>query len=432
MNRVLMVAFHYPPCSTGSGSHRTLKFSRYLPHSDWEPTVLTAHPRAYERSAAEELGEVPRDLVVTRAFALDAQRHLSFGRRYARWMALPDRWVAWLLGAIPAGLRLIRQRRPSVIWSTYPIATAHLVALVLHRLTGLPWVADFRDPMTEDGYPTDPTVWRAYRRIEQRVARHASHLVFTAESTADMYRARYPSLTAERCVWIPNGYDEADFEHLVAGRSAGHREGPLRLLHSGLVYPEERDPRPFFRAIARLRREGRLNERLLQVDLRASGAEEYYGPMLKELAIDSIVRLLPPLPHRQALQECLDADVLLLLQGASCNGQIPAKAYEYLRAKRPILALTPANGETGKLFRQSGGATRLDIDDEKMLYAGLPEFLDQVRRGAHPLPDTHYVARCARRYHAGALAEVLAAAASTAGDTPATGASSCGEAALRG
>src|SRR5712664_704149 len=125
MSRVLMVAYHYPPCFGSSGIQRTLKFSRYLPDGGWDPIILTAHPRAYPDTNSAQLSEIPSGLPVHRAFALDAARHLVFGRHYSRWLALPDRWGSWWPGGVVAGLRLVRRYRPAVLWSTYPIATAH-------------------------------------------------------------------------------------------------------------------------------------------------------------------------------------------------------------------------------------------------------------------------------------------------------------------
>src|SRR5262249_35592652 len=71
MKKVLMVAFHYPPCHGSSGVQRTLAFSRYLPEHGWRPIVLTAHPRAYPHTRREQLADIPTDLALRRAFALD-------------------------------------------------------------------------------------------------------------------------------------------------------------------------------------------------------------------------------------------------------------------------------------------------------------------------------------------------------------------------
>ncbi len=407
MKRLLMVAYHYPPFSGGSGVHRTLKFSRYLPDHGWQPIILTAHPRAYPQADGNTRSRVSSDIPISRAFALDTLQHLSIRRRYMRWMALPDRWASWWLGAVPAGLMLVRKYRPQVLWSTYPIATAHLIGLTLHRLTGLPWVADFRDSMTEDDYPPDPTTRRVYRWIERRTVTRASRVIFTAPSAVRLYSKRYPALSPERCLLIPNGYDEEDFAGLVPPVERSNQD-PLYILHSGLIYPEERDPRSFLRAISRLKSDGRISAHTLKIGLRASGSEHQYFTLFEALHISDIVHLLPPLPYREALRECVKADALLVLQGATCNHQIPAKVYEYLRAHRPILALTAAEGDTASLLRLHGGSTIVELSDEEAIYSAVPEFMAQVRGGTHALPSQESVKRYARRAQAQQLAQALA------------------------
>jgi hypothetical protein len=138
VSRVLMIAFHYPPLRGSSGIQRTLKFTKYLPEFGWQPIVLTAHARSYASTSNDLMGEIEHLPAVYRAFSFDSSRHLSVLGRYPKSCALPDRWVSWWLGAVPMGLYLIRKYRPAVIWSTYPIATAHLIGLSLSRLTGIP------------------------------------------------------------------------------------------------------------------------------------------------------------------------------------------------------------------------------------------------------------------------------------------------------
>jgi glycosyltransferase involved in cell wall biosynthesis len=405
VKHVLMIAYHYPPCFGSSGVLRTLKFSRYLAAGGWRPIILTVHPRAHPKTAPTQVSEIPEGMPVARAFALDTARHLSVGGRYSRRLARPDRWASWWLGAVPAGLRLARKYRPAVIWSTYPIATAHWIGGTLQRLTGLPWVADFRDSMTEEDYPRHPRDREAYLRVERRTVARAARLVFTAESTRTMYMKRYPDLGLERCLLIPNGYDEADFEHLApAPPTQADPDRPLTLIHAGAIYPEERDPRPFFRALGALKASGHLTSRDLRVELRASGSESSYLPLVRELGIDDIVSLLPAIPYHEVLQACARADGLLLLQGPSCNHQIPAKVYEYLRLRRPVLALTSHEGDTAALLRETGGATIVDLMAEAALRDGIPRFVAALRSGTHPLPARSRVESYARHNQARQLA----------------------------
>lgn len=403
-----MIAFHYPPFSGSSGLLRTLKFSQYFPANGWHPLVLTAHPRAYPHVRTDQLKEIPQNTSVTRAFAIDAVKHLSIRGSYLRLTALPDRWASWWLGAVPAGMRLIKRYGPAVIWSTYPIATAHLIALTLHRLTGLPWVADFRDSMTEDQYPADITTRRYYRWIERQTVRYASRCVFTARATREMYLKRYPGLNPAHCLLVPNGYDEKDFQGLTEPLSQPvDCRRPTLVVHSGLLYPDDRDPRPFFKSVARLKIERREDARSLQIHLRAPGSEDYYSAILQDFNIGDMVSLLPSIPYRQSLQECLDADGLLLFQAASCDHQIPAKAYEYLRLRRPVFALTTETGDTAALLKEAGGATIVDLADEQAIHSVFPQFLRAVRDRQHPLPNHKQVQRYDRRQQAAEMAGYL-------------------------
>jgi glycosyltransferase involved in cell wall biosynthesis len=406
MGRVLIIAYHFPPCVGSSGLLRSEKFSLYLPEFGWEPVVLSPHPRAYEAIAPETEKKVK--VPVVHAFALDTKKHLSFRGSYSDWMALPDRWVSWLIGAVPSGLRMIRKYRLEVIFSTFPISTAILIGLVLHRLTGMPWVVDLRDSMTEEDYPHDPQTRRVRRWIERHAMRYASRVIFTAASTREMYLRRYPQLPRENCLLIPNGYDESDFASLrLPGPQVAAADRPLRLLHTGLLYPEERDPLPFFRALARLKREGKINEKTLNIVFRASGADELFQKMINELNVADIVQLQPHIPYHQALQECADADGLLIFQAGNCDHQIPAKAYEYLRLGKPILAMTTHTGDTAALLDEAGGATVVKLAEEEDIYANLPDYLSAVRVGTHPLPRLGDVQKYARRNQAGELAKCL-------------------------
>ncbi len=400
--RVLIVAYHFPPQAGSSGLLRALKFCRYLPEFGWAPTVLTVDSHAYERTDASQLGEIPADVDVIRAFGLDSQRHLSLGGRYLRSSALPDRWVTWLAGAIPAGLNSIRKHDIDVIFTTYPIATAVLIGYFLHVLSGKPWIVDFRDSMTEEGYPQDRMTRRIYQWIERKAIQHGSRFTFTAPAAVRMYLERYPALRPDQCVLLPNGYDEADFEGLVPRHP---ERGRVRLLHSGLIYPWERDPTEFFRALARLKAEGQISSQTLSIDLRACGAEAKFQKDIEELGIQDLVHLLPALPYRASLQDAAEADCLLLLQAACCDHQIPAKAYEYLRLNKPILALTTHTGDTAGLLIEAGGATIVDIADENAIHAALPVFLGSVRNGTHPLP--HTADAYSRRSQAQKLAECM-------------------------
>ncbi len=408
--RVLMIAFHFPPWQGSSGVQRTLKFCHYLPEHGWDPLVLSIHPRAYQNVSSTQLSEVPPHVKVVRAFGLDAAKHLAIAGTYPAWFAWPDRWSSWWVGAVPAGLNLIRRYRPNLIWSTFPIATAHMIGLTLQRLSRIPWVADFRDSMTEDHYPPDPNVRRIYRWIERRTVARCRRAVFTTPGALRMYRDRYPAVDAARWAVIGNGYDEENF--LSAQRAAERIERagrPLVLLHSGVLYPSERDPRAFFSALRRMKMAGRISSLDVKIVLRACGHDDHYRALLTQLGLSDLVSIEPPIPYQDALVEMLQADGLLVFQASNCNHQVPAKVYEYLRAARPILALTDPSGDTASVLQQAGIDTIVPLDVEDRIVVGLEDFLARLRAGSAPVPRPGTLEGFSRRAKTRELAKLFEA-----------------------
>ena len=404
-----MIAYHFPPLAGSSGIQRTLRFVQHLPALGWQPLVLSASPHAYERTSDDLMADVPAGTVVRRAFALDTARHLQLAGRYMGWMARPDRWISWQFDAVRQGLKLVEEFKPDVIWSTYPIATAHVIASKLHRKTGIPWVADFRDPMAQDGYPADPVTRQSYLDIEADAAAHASHCVFTTPGAARIYQQRYPA-AANRMVVLENGYDEESFASVAPqpARNAAEVEGrPHIMLHSGIVYPSERDPTQLFEALGRLQKAGTLSPADLRIRFRASVHDDLLQSLAKTHGAQDFIELCPAVPYRAALAEMLAVDALLVMQASNCNAQIPAKIYVYLRAGKPILGLTDPDGDTAGVLRGAGLNDIAQLDSVDEIAAVLPQFVKNWRAGMALLASPHAVQRASRSGRAQNLAELL-------------------------
>ncbi len=413
--RVLMIAYHFPPCKGSSGSLRTLNFARHLPDHGWNPIILSANPRAYQEVGTDQLGDIPPNVPVYRALALDAARHLAIKGRYPSWAALPDRWVSWIAGGVPAGLRVIRKYKPQIIWVTYPTASALWIGYILHRLTRIPLVTDLRDPLTEVDprtgvlYPIDKHLWKARRAIESRSILHSSRTVVVTPGSRILHAERYSQLPSDHWAVIPNGYDEESFAKVESELSNSKREGgPLRLLHSGSLYPTpDRDPSAFFGALADLKSSGMLNPARVVVTLRASGSVERYQAMVRAQGLEEIVKLEPAIPYRDALREMLLADGLLIFQGYTSNPAIPAKLYEYLRARRPIFAMVDSDGDTAGTLRAVGTGTIATLESAEEIRKGLIEFLGQIQSGSAPLGNLSAIRVFARETHSSLLAVLL-------------------------
>lgn len=396
-----MIAFHFPPMKGSSGLQRTLSFANHLASAGWDVTVLTVRAWAYENTSDDQLADIDPRIQVIRCLCFDAERQLAYKGKYFRFTAYPDRWGSWIAGGFVRGCLAIVRRRPDVIWSTYPIATAHRLANWLSTAFSIPHVADFRDQMIQgDHYPDDPEQRKAYRKIEQRVTGNARLCVFTAPGTLMMYRDRYGYLNDANTALIENGYDGRYFQEL--GEPHPLKYEPVILLHSGILYPEERDPSALFDALRELKHEGALRT---EVWLRSPGSEALFASMLADRGLTDEVKLKGSLPYREALQEMLSGCVLLVMQHASCNHQIPAKLYEYIAARQPIFALTPSDSDTAQVFNRAGGGYLADIDDRlgiKEQILRLQAEVENIAVGFVPRPDV--IEQCDRKFRAEELA----------------------------
>lgn len=402
---ILMIAFNYPPSAGSSGVHRTLKFSQYLLGA-WKPIVLTAHPRAYDAIDQKQIDEIPQQVHVKRAFALDSAKHLAIAGRYPGLLALPDRWVSWVIGGVLSGSLLIRRYRPQVIWATFPISSAVLIGVILKKWFNLPFIVDFRDPMTKSNYPQGRLKFALTRWIEKNAIRLCDYAVFTTERSRNVYAARYGNEPAEKWQVIANGYDEETFQGLGdIGRNVKHEK--MRLIHSGVLYPHERDPSQFFQAIANLKQQGKINAATHEIVLRATMHDDVFIPELQRLNIADVVSLQPAISYKAALHEMLQADGLLILQASSCNGQIPAKAYEYIRAARPIMALTDHQGDTAQLLLSAGYTRIAPLDECAAIEQCLLAFIQEIDANSAYVCDAQKALRYSRKARTGELLKLL-------------------------
>jgi len=403
---ILMIAFHYPPLQEGSGIYRTTGFEKHLPNHGWTPHILTAHPRVHKNYVKPLTKPAPH---VHYTLALDTAKHLAWRGKYLKLFALPDRWASWWFSAIPQGLYLIKKIKPQVIWSSYPIATSHLIALTLHKLTGIPWIADFRDPMTDDTHPYDPLTRCSFRWIEHKTFKTSQACVFTTEGTFKLYQQRYPHICQKNWQVIENGYEESHFPAQTDTwfEKSIPSEPPIVLLHSGHVYPIERNPNVFLQTLAQLKASHRINKNQIKIIFRGIDPQHYLNEYIKKLNLGDIVELKPSISHEDAIHEILNAHGLIILQANNCNHQIPAKAYEYLRANKPILALTDHQGDTANLLRPFDHCYIADLTSGNEIEEQLTQLIGDIQSQTFHQTDLAPITQLSRQYRTEALASLL-------------------------
>lgn len=423
MKRVLMVSEKFPPFNV-SGSARPFYFAKYLPEHGYLPTVIGERvPDDAERDESL-LGQLPPEVqifrsprIVTPAFAAisellrskrlrrsPARRARSAGpapkpagsgsatpagadgasagaaaapsggaaraKRFdeSTWARLgPNamlfRWwlnweIDWGVTATLASALGVARARPDVVWVSGPHFRSYEVGRRLATWLGVPLVIDMRDPWTYGSLwrPKTPQIAAVERTRAVRALSAAARVVFTSPLTQQRMAERFPEVDSARWCTITNGYDDVQVE-------------PLR---------DQNDEVCVFRYIGTLNRRRTpdvliqaLAKAALDPELRASAALEFIGSAgghesKGELAPGCAVRFRGQVSRNDSLRYAFGGDVLILLQTIG-DGQdvVSGKAFEYLHAGKPILAVVDPAGGDAWLMRETGAgeiAPWTDVD----------------------------------------------------------------------
>jgi hypothetical protein len=286
-------------------------------------------------------------------------------RRVSRAKSLVNLFAAWLpqrrdrwVGTGAKTLRDLLAAEPAdLVLSVSPAFQAHEV--VLHArdaLGGARWFAWLHDPgahyMQASGFIVDrPLLERLqYRRraaIEQRVFRGVDRMLVTTPELSGVYAAFLPELAAP--LVTPCGFDPAEFP----SPSPHPRGQKLVIVHVGTIY-QQRTPRPIVESLARLRAAGRYARGEVEMEFvgRLENEEgKQLGSIIESLDMSDVVTFIPQVSQAEALRIVSDADIGLVLAPGQPM-QVPAKIFEYIGLRRPVLALS--DGATSALVRETG------------------------------------------------------------------------------
>jgi len=454
MRRVLFISYSFPP-STEVGAYTCAQIARYLPLYGWEPVVLTVkekyvdvlylrdndsdrvsdsdlvirtrklpHPSdIYRRFKSSSLaGKLSRDGDRTPVSTADGAENQSARATRDLLLSLsdiPDKYTGWLVPAVASGLRAIKQKKARAIYSSAPYFTSHLAGYSLALLTGLPWVAHFRDPWITGVIAElrHENMWfKINRALERLTISRADAVVCVTEEHAALMRAAYDQMAAPKFAVVMNGFDGLEWqeaeESLHSGAPGGGyaADGPrkFRITYAGALYMK-RNPAPLFRALRTLIDSGEMGRDEASVEL-IGPCESIEGrdmaDLISEAGIEGCVEMRGRLSHSETLRRLLQSDLLLLL-AEGLDVQIPGKTFEYLKTRRPILALT-SEGAVATLLRRTGGAWVVSPDDQPGVVNAVRECYRLWKRGLPgPAPDPLIVESFDRRRTTGRIAELL-------------------------
>jgi hypothetical protein len=282
---------------------------------------------------------------------------MRFVERVFRKFIFPaDEGVLWAARAVFYARRWMKGPHKPVVLSTFPPVSTHTAGYLLKRLYGPRWIADFRDPLSDNPFRAHPSL---DRHIETTIFSHADAILANTDVVADLWRSRRSDVAGKIDV-LWNGFDP---ESVPCALPIPPR--PYRVLcHIGSIYGN-RNPGLVLDSVLRLIESGRLGLRDLRVQLIGT-MDPAHQPLLERLQTAGVLESSEKqLPRAEAWRIAGESDYLLLLDVMDQEKvlQLPAKIFEYVAIGRPILVSTAHDSPADRILRQAGMTYRRVYSD---------------------------------------------------------------------
>ena len=356
--RGLVISYYFPPTG-GGGVQRWVKLLKYLAEYGWEFSVIANTHSISSPKDESLLKELPENVNIIRTqkskIAVSIQKKTPFLRQsgyWQRWISaffrITDSRKAWNnIAREYLNEELKHHKYDAIIFTSPPYSLAFLAAEIEQQVD-CPVFLDLRDPWTINPYKIYPTLlhrlWDKKREISSITK--IKYLISAYQSTIDDYNGRIDNFSTKKVLILPNGFDEADFDHL--DKLTSFKGGEFNIGFSGSIYSHLNTPHPLFNAMSRLKEEG------LDIHFHHIGTSVYdLSQLAKKYSIEEKVHIWGYHSHKKSLEILNMMDVLCIILDDSlpyAENTVGGKFYEYLRLKKPIFAIVPENGEAAKLI----------------------------------------------------------------------------------
>lgn len=399
MKRVLIISYYWPPTG-GSGVQRWVKFAKYLPSEGWQPVIYTPeNPEQLATDASLE-AEIPAEAEIIKTHIIEPYelykkflkksghskeavevnpvnaQNKSFLQKVAMWVRgnlfLPDPRCMWIRPSVSYLKKYLKDHPVDLIVSTGPPQSMHIIGMKLARQTGLPWIADFRDPWTRIFYfkhlSMTRTTERWHKKMEKKVLDAASAVV----AVSPLVQQEFQEMTQTPVELITNGFDECDFAGAACTEAAGGKDKDFIITHTGL-FAADGNPSvlwetlrekcikdPVFKDRLKIKLIGKTDRQITE-SIEAAGL----GENLTDMGYQ---------PHDKAVEEQRRASLLILplRKEPEYKAVLPGKLYEYLASWRPVLGIGQPDGAMSMILNTTKTGVVFNWEDK----ASVSRFID--------------------------------------------------------
>lgn len=425
--RVLIITYYWPP-SAGSGVQRWLKFAKYLPEFGWEPVIFTPENPDFELRDESLLKEIPPQTEVLK-FPIwepygifrklkgeklgDTSKVLEkkeksildqVGISLRANLLVPDPRMFWVRPSVKFLKDLVEQGQFQAVITTGPPHSMHLIGRNIKRKTGIPWLADFRDPWSQweflDALPMIKPVRNIHKKLEMSILKEADVITTISPTFQDDFQ----TLAHRKIHLLTNGFDPSDMPENWSEDVPD--PGELEIVYTGVI-DSIRNPIPFLEAMqavfensdkpVKLRFVGKVSEQVQQFIDKDEWRRDHVG-------LEGYVA------HEAVFTYYQKAHLLLLILTDTKNakGNIPGKLFEYMATGRTILALGDPNGDAAKILKKASAGWVFAHSDTSGIQAFLQEFNPSI-----DFSVSDSVAQYSRKQLTQQLAELLDAKTNT-------------------
>lgn len=395
MKKVLVISYYWPP-SGGSGVQRWVKMCKYLPSLGWLPVVYTPENPALTSTDASLGADVPAEVEVIRRPILEPghlarkstnaqvtpinSQKKTLKQRIAMWIRgncfIPDPRVLWVRPSVRFLKEYLKGHPVDAIVSTGPPHSMHLIAKKVAAATGIPWVADFRDPWTKMFYFKHLSLTsRSERRhavLEKSVLDSATRVV----AVSPLVRKDFQGMTQTPVELITNGFDEDDFpSSSIAG------PGRFTLLHAGL-FASDGNPEALWKALGSMVKEDRDFAEKFHLVLCGKTDREILDS-IERSGLSANAENLGYLEHTKVVEQMRKASILLLplRKEPEYKATLPGKLFEYLAARRPILGIGQKDGAMASILSETKAGETFEWEEQQQMRRFLEEKFKQFKAG---------------------------------------------------
>lgn len=423
MKKVLIVCYYWPPAG-GPGVQRWLKFATYLTKFGIDPIIYTPENPNYPIVDTDTLNELPHDIKVIKfpikepyaaANLLSRKKTKTISKGIINTQSksfisslmlfvrgnffIPDARVGWVKPSVTFLKKFLKTNSVDAVITTGPPHSLHLIGQILKEKIGVKWIADFRDPWTTIHYHKSLKLLKIsakkHKRLESEVLNAADHILVTSPTTKE----EFSNITRQPITVITNGYEPDKLKTPKLSEK-------FTIAHIGSLLAE-RNPKNLWLVLAEIIKENKNFAKDLELVFAGAISDEVISA-LRETGLYSISVFKGYVTHSEAKLLQRSSQILLLLEIDSLETRaiIPGKLFEYLQAKRPIMAIGPEGSDISEILKETQSGVFIKATESSVMKEKIVEYYNKFKSNKLAVSDAD-ISNYSRENLTGKLASVI-------------------------